>query len=160
LSHREYCIAVFGLLKLEEYPHRLTCLKQLKPQASSVLRAEKPTVDVQKFICPLGQIRPPPICKVAVVWLLETGWGKGRTIVTTACGARTVWLTLSRVFPAGLVLDPEFWHGQELPRSGAGSCIVLEDWEAGKPPGSEAHPRNAVCGIASEGKETPKRYLL
>jgi hypothetical protein len=74
------------------------------------------------------------------------------------------WLTLSRVFPAGLVLDPEFLGRpsaaracQELPRSGAGLVHLSGRLKAGKPQGSEAHPRNAVCGIASEGKEKPKR---
>lgn len=51
-----------------------------------------------------------------------------------------VWLTLSRVFPAGLAPDPEFLGGgqglrlPELAKSCheavQGSCIVLEDLES------------------------------
>lgn len=50
------------------------------------------------------------------------------TGVVTVGGVWQLWLTLSRVFPARLVLDPEFfWGGQELSTKRLqGSCIVLE----------------------------------
>jgi hypothetical protein len=159
LSHREYRIVrsfvVFGLLKLEEYPHRLTCLKQLKPQARHRCCGQRNRQEmVQKFhiiICPLRQIRPPPYAMLPLLGSLRPEWGKDRTIVTTGMVGGmlgmggmgglgglggTVWLTLSRVFPGGPVLDPEFLGGGQegLPELAEscheavqGSCIVLED---------------------------------
>jgi hypothetical protein len=76
------------------------------------------------FTCPLGQY---PHGRVADA---DAGdrFGKDRTIVTT------VWW-LPPFSPCGSVLDPEIhaprgvnpWEPvDEVPRSGAGSCIVLE----------------------------------